>query len=289
MLSVRRCRVLGILVLLFALTIGVACTGASQEEARQKGGATSLPASRTSATPVGSTPSGGGIAPTKTALPTETQIPVPLAFAIDDLNIREGPGLGYQVTMTEPRNALGTVLEGPVEADGHVWWRLRYEDGVVGWSAEEWLRMGVTLGECDFSKSIDLRRGSSYDVMGGDAFDTLVCGYAKLVPEDWFGQTQFDVYLAIVDYTDDGFIRAVGAEIGRGNTVNRKGPSYYEFDLGCFEDDKIVGGADMDPETMQAVLESSPDRLVSVMLSFELQAGGRGCGCCSLAERVRLY
>ena len=149
--------------------------------------------------------------------------------------------------------------------------------------------MGVTVGKCDFSKPVDLREGSTYDISGDDAFDTLACGYARLVPEDWEGYTQFDVYLAIVDYTDDDFIRAVDAEIRGGNTVNREGPSYYEFNLGCLEDGKIVGGADMDPQTMEAILGSSPDRLVSVTLSFELQEGGRGCGCCSLAERARLY
>ncbi len=289
MLTVEPCRLSGILVVLFTLTIGVACTGSNQEEARQKDAATSSATSQTSATPVVSTPSNGEMAPTKTVLPTEMPILGSVAFAIDDLNVREGPGLDYQVAATEPRNALGTVVDGPVEADAQVWWRLRYEDGIIGWSAEEWLRMGVAIGKCDFSTPVDLRQGSSYDIMGSDAFDTLVCGYLKLVREDWGGQMQLDAYLAIVAYNDDGFIKAVESEIGRGNTVNRKGRTYYEFNLGCFEEGEIVGGADIDPQTMQAVIESSPDRLVGVMLSFELQAGGRGCGCCSLAEKARSY
>lgn len=36
--------------------------------------------------------------------------------------------------------AIGTILEGPVYCDGYNRWRIRWSDGLVGWSAENWLR-----------------------------------------------------------------------------------------------------------------------------------------------------
>jgi uncharacterized protein YgiM (DUF1202 family) len=56
-----------------------------------------------------------------------------------NLNVRSGPGLGYSTITTEPVGSTGIVLEGPANADGYVWWKIRYNDGTVGWSAEDWL------------------------------------------------------------------------------------------------------------------------------------------------------
>ncbi len=61
------------------------------------------------------------------------------------LRARVGPGLD------EPRVAsphydgnlaagtTGRIVDGPVEADGHIWWRIDYHIGVVGWSVQEFL------------------------------------------------------------------------------------------------------------------------------------------------------
>jgi hypothetical protein len=35
------------------------------------------------------------------------------------------------------------VLEGPQEADGHVWWRLEDEGGTAGWGSDTWLELVV--------------------------------------------------------------------------------------------------------------------------------------------------
>ena len=38
-----------------------------------------------------------------------------------------------------PAGAIGTVLDGPVSADGYVWWRVQFDQGFTGWSVENGL------------------------------------------------------------------------------------------------------------------------------------------------------
>jgi hypothetical protein len=44
----------------------------------------------------------------------------------------------------EPDGSIGIILEGPVycvlEGTGYYWWRIRWSDGMQGWSAQNWLR-----------------------------------------------------------------------------------------------------------------------------------------------------
>lgn len=251
--------------------------------------------------------------PTLTPPVTETPLPIPTVtptpeispeieeeptqvFTTDNLNVRSGPGLNFAVLDTMPKNTLGEILEGPTQSDGYSWWRITYEDGTDGWSAQDWLKIGrwPATEECDFSKSVTLRETTEYGIFGTDTFDTLVCGYLKLEEEEVFGEMTTTSYLAIVDASDDGFIQAVDSGIKMGNSVNRKGAYYYEFNLGCLKDGKITGTEYegekpyMDQETQQTILESSPERLVYLKLSFAPHPG-RGCICCNLAHQIRLY
>jgi len=75
----------------------------------------------------------------------------PFKFKIGDwvrttanLNVREGPGLGYTIIDTMPLGTKGQILGGPVEADGFFWWDVEYAVGVRGWSAENWLELDVS-------------------------------------------------------------------------------------------------------------------------------------------------
>ena len=60
-----------------------------------------------------------------------------------------GGGLNLRAKPTAQSNRIGrvqdgtelTVLEGPVEAEGHVWWKLRTPKGKEGWGAQEWLAL----------------------------------------------------------------------------------------------------------------------------------------------------
>ena len=64
-----------------------------------------------------------------------------LVWTTTDLNVREGPGLSYSVVDTMLKGNIGTVLSGPVEADGYNWWYINYSVGVTGWSTEDWLQL----------------------------------------------------------------------------------------------------------------------------------------------------
>jgi hypothetical protein len=51
------------------------------------------------------------------------------------LRARAAPGLSSPVTGRIPEGREVTILEGPVEADGYVWWRVAAAEG-AGWVAE---------------------------------------------------------------------------------------------------------------------------------------------------------
>jgi len=38
-----------------------------------------------------------------------------------------------------PLGSLGTVVDGPERGGAYVWWKIEYDRGVTGWSAEDWL------------------------------------------------------------------------------------------------------------------------------------------------------
>lgn len=238
--------------------------------------------------------------PTSTPKPEDTATPEPEpgpagVFTTDNLNVREDPGLNFAVLDTMPKNTLGKALEGPTQSDGYSWWRVIYEDGTEGWSAQDWLKFGTwpATQNCNLIKPPNLRETTEYGIFGTDTFDTIVCGYLKLEEEEIFGEKTTTSYLAIIEASDDGFIQAVDSGIQIGNSVNRKGAYYFEFNLGCFKDGKIVG-ADyegeepyMDAASQSAILNSSPENPVSLKLSFGPHLG-RGCICCNLAHQVRI-
>jgi parallel beta-helix repeat protein len=100
---------------------------------------------------------------------------------IANLNVREGPGLGYALIDTVPEGTLGQIVEGPVETDGYVWWEVDYTVGVRGWSVGDWLEIcvdqppncrislqkdGAEIGQVDVNEFFDICVGDSTDDIG---------------------------------------------------------------------------------------------------------------------------
>ena len=54
----------------------------------------------------------------------------------DRLNLREGPGLNFDIRDRLESGTVVTLLEGPRKANGYAWWNLRTVEGVEGWSVE---------------------------------------------------------------------------------------------------------------------------------------------------------
>ncbi len=55
------------------------------------------------------------------------------------LRLRSLATTDADVLATGREGTVVTVLEGPVEADGYVWWKVRTPDGDEGWAAANWL------------------------------------------------------------------------------------------------------------------------------------------------------
>ena len=54
------------------------------------------------------------------------------------LNVRSAPGTsGSTVISTKNMGSTGTILDGPVSADGFTWWKIKYDDGTTGWSEDK--------------------------------------------------------------------------------------------------------------------------------------------------------
>jgi len=51
----------------------------------------------------------------------------------DRLNMRSGPGIGFDRVARVANGTAVTVLEGPRSADGFIWWRIELADGTSGW------------------------------------------------------------------------------------------------------------------------------------------------------------
>ena len=62
-----------------------------------------------------------------------------------NLNVRTGAGTSYleisdpDYPGNAPSGSTGTVLSGPVSADGFTWWLVAFDAGYTGWCVENWL------------------------------------------------------------------------------------------------------------------------------------------------------
>ena len=55
----------------------------------------------------------------------------------DVLNLRNGPGINFDRLGTIPNGTIVTLIDGPQNADGFIWWRVRLPTGVEGWVVTE--------------------------------------------------------------------------------------------------------------------------------------------------------
>jgi hypothetical protein len=135
-------------------------------------------------------------------------------------------------------------------------------------------------------------------MFGTEEFDTVVCGYLEnreALGGEGEGTPIVVPYLVIVDYKDWEFRNSLSNSVSSGKGMNLFLSGRYYFNCGCLKNNKIIGNPAykdkddyLDKATESALLESSPEHPVSVVLSFGLHPG-TGCICCNLAHKIRLY
>lgn len=101
-------------------------------------------------------PTATPIIPTPTAIPTLTPSPTPDRLIApeeiiggffaqvantDDVgvNFRNGYGRSNELITVLDEGTIGLVIDGPIEEDGFIWWRIELEDGIRGWIVEQYL------------------------------------------------------------------------------------------------------------------------------------------------------
>lgn len=117
-------------------------------------------------TPTVSVPTRPPATPVPALLPTPTPLPSPTTvapFGVGDrvaiagtgpsgVRLRAGAGLGFLTQGIYYDGDAFFVMPGadpqvpyPIEADGYTWWRLRAVDGLIGWTAQEFLKPAPLL------------------------------------------------------------------------------------------------------------------------------------------------
>jgi len=138
--------------LLSAILVGgaIGCVGVLVFILRVASGAPEVPAgARPTAIVITVTPTPR--LPTPTPPPLPTALPTPDRLVTggyarvsgtdgDALRLRSDPGLQTTTLTTIPEGAVLLILDGPRDADGIAWWRLRsLADGAEGWAAQLYL------------------------------------------------------------------------------------------------------------------------------------------------------
>lgn len=104
---------------------------------------TATPTSLPTFTPVPTWTATSTLTPTATPTPQPQLMPggraVVQGTGLQQLRLRAGPGLDGEVLQLLPDETQLKVLEGPELSDGHKWWKVQTDDGLVGWVAGDWL------------------------------------------------------------------------------------------------------------------------------------------------------
>jgi hypothetical protein len=152
-----------LLAIAAAIVIALCVISVFAIRALTRGRAQETPTSPAIVTPVSTVePTAPAILPT-TALPpptatlvppTATSAPSPTPAAIapgatvvvqgtapERLNLRSRPTTGSGIIATLRDGTVLAVTEGPREAEGYTWWRVRTANGQTGWAAEQWLAL----------------------------------------------------------------------------------------------------------------------------------------------------
>jgi hypothetical protein len=86
--------------------------------------------------------------------------PGDIIWSIADIKVRSSPGMdSVQINSLADGNSIikgckGKIIDGPTEKDGYNWWKIDYDLGITGWSAENYIELAPDGPEApdDFSQ-----------------------------------------------------------------------------------------------------------------------------------------
>lgn len=89
-----------------------------------------------------------------------------------NVNVRSTPSNSGTLLGTQPKTYIGTVVGGPMTADGFTWWNINYDNNPDGWSIENsLLKVPITalpLGNCSSETSL----GGRTDIVMCEPWET---------------------------------------------------------------------------------------------------------------------
>lgn len=63
-----------------------------------------------------------------------------------NLNVRQFPSISGKFLGTQPTGQSGSIIAGPINADGYNWWQVDYNSGPDGWSIQNYLTQSIESG-----------------------------------------------------------------------------------------------------------------------------------------------
>lgn len=168
-------------------------------------------------------------------------------YTTANLNVREGPGLGYDIIATAEKYTGAYIIDGPYDNDGYTWWKRNFNGDddntrVTGWAVQKYTDHAQFGYPCvgtvsqtyhsdhkaldianDTGTNIYAARGGNVDVTG---YESGGCGYyIKLGHSDGY-QTMYCHLSDIL--VSEGESVSFGQHIGEmGDTGNSTGPHVH--------------------------------------------------------------
>jgi murein DD-endopeptidase MepM/ murein hydrolase activator NlpD len=117
-----------------------------------------------------------------------------------DLSVRAAAGTDHRRKDVIDEGGAGYIRGGPVDSDGFTWWKIGYNAGVEGWSAERYLEAhALTTGKFEIGQEVETTTGLSVrenpttDAERTDVAPSGMTGTVRDGPSDADGYTWWEV------------------------------------------------------------------------------------------------
>ena len=111
------------------------------------------------------------------------------------LRVRSAAGVNASWVNNVTGGTLGTVVNGPMYADGYTWWHVTYDNGTSGWSAGNWLAKHSSFAAEPSIPSVTISSVSNSEnpTVRGFAYNTNTVGFSVDQGDKVYGSGQITV------------------------------------------------------------------------------------------------